>query len=93
MKKTGIYVLQVDSSPKPFFYVGKANDIVHRIKQHADGKGAYCIAGEPFTQIDPITKGIIDFHSAVGKQRYLLTTFEIKQEVSTIWSHGSVTRC
>ena len=57
-KKTGIYVLQVDSHRKPFFYVGKAHDIVHRIKQHVDGEGAYCITGEPFTQIDPITKGI-----------------------------------
>jgi hypothetical protein len=57
-KKTGIYVLCMNSSQKLFFYVGKANDIAHRIKQHEDGGGAYCITGEPFTQIDPITEGI-----------------------------------
>jgi hypothetical protein len=57
-KKKGIYVLRIDNRPKPFFYVGKANDIERRIQQHSDGTGAYCITGEPFTRIDPITKGI-----------------------------------
>jgi predicted GIY-YIG superfamily endonuclease len=54
---SGIYVLGVDNRPKPFFYVGKANDIGLRIQQHSDGTGAYCIAGEPFTRVDPVTKG------------------------------------
>jgi hypothetical protein len=56
----GIYVLRVDNRPKPFFYVGKANDIIHCIKQHTDGEGAYCITGEQFTRVEPITKGSVD---------------------------------
>ncbi len=57
-KNKGVYVLCINNRPKPFFYVGKTNDIVHRIKQIADGEGASCITGEPFIQIDPITTGI-----------------------------------
>ena len=53
----GIYVLRVDNRPKPFFYVGKANDIERRIQQHSDGTGAYCITGEPFTRVETVTKG------------------------------------
>ena len=58
--KGGVYVLCINNNnrPKPFFYVGRTNDIVHRIKQIADGEGASCITGEPFIQIDPITAGI-----------------------------------
>lgn len=56
--KAGIYVLRMDNRPKPFFYVGKAEDIGRRIQQHSDGAGAYCITGEPFTRVEPVTKGI-----------------------------------
>ncbi len=55
----GIYVLRMDNRPKPFFYVGKAKNIKQRITQHADGEGAYCITGEPFTRVDPISQGIL----------------------------------
>jgi hypothetical protein len=60
IKNSGIYVLRLDSKPTPSFYVGKATDIVHRIQQHTDGEGAYCITGEPFTRIEPLTKGSVD---------------------------------
>ena len=58
----GVYVLRVDDSTRarPFFYVGKADNIERRIKQHADGDGAYCIAGEQFTRVEPLTKGSVD---------------------------------
>jgi hypothetical protein len=56
----GIYVLRVDNRPKQLFYVGKADDIERRIKQHSDGEGAYCITGEPFTRVEPVTKGSVD---------------------------------
>ena len=55
----GIYVLRIDNRPKPFFYVGKANDIERRIQQHSDGTGAYCITGEPFTRVETVTKGTL----------------------------------
>jgi hypothetical protein len=60
IKNSGIYVLRLDNKPTPSFYVGKAIDIVHRIQQHTDGEGAYCITGEPFTRIEPLTKGSVD---------------------------------
>jgi hypothetical protein len=53
----GIYVLRVDNRPRPFFYVGKAENIEKRIEQHQNGTGAYCITGEPFTRVEPVTKG------------------------------------
>ena len=53
----GIYVLRLDNRPRPFFYVGKAENIEKRIMQHQNGTGAYCITGEPFTRVDPVTKG------------------------------------
>jgi hypothetical protein len=56
----GIYVLQMDGRPKPFFYVGKAEDIERRIQQHRDGTGAFCISGEAFTRVEPIIKGSVD---------------------------------
>jgi hypothetical protein len=56
-KVSGIYVLSVENRPKPFFYVGKAEDIGRRIQQHLDGTGAACITGEPFTRVEPVTKG------------------------------------
>jgi predicted GIY-YIG superfamily endonuclease len=55
----GIYVLRIENRPKPFFYVGKADDIERRIKQHTDGGGAYCITGEQFTRVDPLTNGSV----------------------------------
>ena len=55
----GIYVLRIDNRPKPFFYVGKATNIERRIQQHSDGTGAYCITGEPFTRVEPVTKGTL----------------------------------
>ncbi len=54
----GIYVLRIANRPKPFFYVGKAINIEHRIQQHRDGTGAFCISGEPFERVDPVTKGM-----------------------------------
>jgi hypothetical protein len=56
----GVYVLRITSRPKPFFYVGKAENIERRIQQHVDGVGAYCIAGEPFTREKLITDGILN---------------------------------
>ncbi len=55
--KGGVYVLLIASRPKPFFYVGKAENIERRIEQHRNGTGAYCIAGEPFMRVEPVTKG------------------------------------
>jgi hypothetical protein len=54
----GIYVLRVDNNPKPFFYVGKSEDITRRIQQHLNGEGAVCITGEQFTRVKPMTTGI-----------------------------------
>jgi hypothetical protein len=54
---SGIYVLRLDNRPTPFFYVGKATNITQRIQQHKDCTGAVCIAGEPFTRVEPVTKG------------------------------------
>ena len=56
----GVYVLCINNNRiNPLFYVGRTNDIVHRIKQIADGEGASCITGESFIQINPIiTAGI-----------------------------------
>ena len=53
----GIYVLRVDNRSRPFFYVGKAENIEKRIEQHQNGTGAYCITGESFTRVNPITQG------------------------------------
>jgi len=59
--QSGIYVLSVGNhQSKPSFYVGKSNDIAIRIQQHSDGVGAFCISGEPFTRVEPITKGSTD---------------------------------
>jgi hypothetical protein len=58
LSNKGIYVLRMDSSEKPFFYVGKSDDISRRILQHMSGGGAVCITGEPFTRVKPMTKGI-----------------------------------
>ncbi len=57
VKEGGVYVLLITNRPKPFFYVGKAENIERRIEQHRNGTGAYCIAGEPFTRVEPVTKG------------------------------------
>ena len=40
--------------------MGKSNNINQRIQQHTDGTGAYCIAGEPFTRVEPVTNGSIN---------------------------------
>lgn len=85
----GIYVLSVDNRPKSFFYVGKANDIIKRIKQHADGEGAYCMTGEPFTRVDPITRGIYFIIMQLSKYN---THLEIQGQLTT-WNHGSEMKC
>ncbi len=84
----GIYVLRVDNRPRPFFYVGKAEDIGQRIQQHSDGTGAYCITGEPFTHVEPVTKGI-DYSYAWYSTLDQCDT----QGTSTTWSRGSGMRC
>ncbi len=85
--KGGIYVLCVDNRPRPFFYVGKAEDIVRRIQQHSDGAGAYCITGEPFTRVEPVTKGIEDSYAW-----YLTLDQCDSQGASTTWSRGRGTK-
>lgn len=73
---SGIYVLRVDSRPKPFFYVGKAENIERRIKQHMDGEGAYCIIGEPFTRVEPLTKGCISDMESWERNEVLTRMYE-----------------
>jgi hypothetical protein len=72
----GIYVLHVGNRPKPFFYVGKADDIERRIKQHSDGEGAYCISGEHFTSVEPITKGSVDDMESWERNEVLTRMYE-----------------
>jgi len=72
----GIYVLRMNNSPKPFFYVGKADNIERRIKQHMDGEGAYCITGEPFTRVKPLTRGTTDDMESWERNEVLTRMYE-----------------
>jgi hypothetical protein len=72
----GIYVLQLDNRPTPFFYVGKATNIALRIQQHQDGTGAFCITGKPFTRVDPVTKGSTDDMESWERNEVLTRMFE-----------------
>ncbi len=72
----GIYVLQMDGRPKPFFYVGKAEDIERRIQQHRDGTGAFCISGEAFTRVETTTKGTVDDMESWERNEVLARMFE-----------------
>jgi len=72
----GIYVLRLDNTPRPFFYVGKATNIALRIQQHQDGTGAYCITGKPFTRVDPVTKGSTDDMESWERNEVLTRMFE-----------------
>ena len=76
----GIYVLRLEhkgAAPKPFlFYVGKATNIAQRIQQHHDGIGAYCVTGEPFTRVEPITQGSADDLESWERNEVLARMFE-----------------
>ena len=76
MKQAGIYVLRLDNTPRPFFYVGKATNITVRIQQHQNGTGAYCISGEPFTRVDPVTTGSTDDMESWERNEVLTRMFE-----------------
>ena len=75
-KNSGIYVLRLDNRPTPFFYVGKATNITTRIQQHTDGTGAVCIAGEPFTRVEPTTKGSVDDMESWERNEVLARMYE-----------------
>jgi predicted GIY-YIG superfamily endonuclease len=90
IENKGIYVLRADNRTKPFFYVGKAENIERRIQQHADGTGAHCITGEPFTRVEPVTKGTT---GAVQHAASSSADFFPSQEARTTWKAGSETRC
>jgi len=75
-KSSGIYVLYLDTRTNPFFYVGKANDIERRIQQHETGSGAYCITGEPFTRVEPVTKGSMDDIESWERNEVLTRMYE-----------------
>ncbi len=72
----GVYVLRMDNKPTAFFYVGKATNIEHRIQQHANGTGAFCITGEPFTRVDSVTKGSTDDMESWERNEVLTLMFE-----------------
>lgn len=72
----GIYVLRLTNKPTPFFYVGKAINIEHRIAQHASGSGALCITGEPFERVEPVTKMSADDMESWERNEVLARMFE-----------------
>ena len=72
----GIYVLRLDNKPTPFFYVGKSSNIAERIQQHKDGRGAYCVTGEPFTQVPPVTHGSVDNMDSWERDEVITRMFE-----------------
>jgi hypothetical protein len=72
----GIYVLSLINTSTPFFYVGKATNIINRIEQHTNGTGATCISGEQFTRVDPITTGSIDDMESWERNEVLTRMFE-----------------
>ena len=76
MQNAGIYVLRLTSKPTPFFYVGKAINIEHRIAQHASGSGAVCITGEPFERVEPVTKMSADDMESWERNEVLARMFE-----------------
>jgi len=76
LQATGVYVLRLDNKPTPFFYVGKSSNIAERIQQHRDGEGAYCVMGEPFTQVPPVTHGSMDDMESWERNEVLTRMFE-----------------
>ena len=76
MQDAGIYVLRLTNKPTPFFYVGKAINIEHRIAQHASGSGAVCITGEPFERVEPVTKMSADDMESWERNEVLARMFE-----------------
>lgn len=57
-QRPGVYVARTTSG---MYYVGKSLNVEERIREHAQGMGAACLAGRPLLAIiDPMTTGCDD---------------------------------